>query len=330
MSAPLPSHDGGPNTVAPRPPGPAYASPAVRRFARELGVDLARVTGTGPRGRILDGDVRGFVRAALSRAAAAPTPTAPTAAPAADGALAGPPPLPAIDFAKFGPVQTVALSRLKRLSGPNLARNWAAIPHVTNFDEADVTDLEAFRASLNADVPAKGVKVTMLAFLIKALAAGLKTFPALNASLAGSDLVLKQYVHVGVAVDAPGGLVVPVIRDADRKGVLDIAREAAALAQKARAGRLAPADMRGGCITISSLGGVGGTGFTPIVNAPEIAILGAAKAAIKPVWDGAAFRPRLMQPLCLSWDHRAIDGAEAGRFLAHLTTLLCDVRPWLL
>jgi len=225
----------------------------VRRFARELGVDLAQVTGTGPRGRILDGDVRSFVRTVLSRPPAAPA--VPASAPATKGALVGLPPLPVVEFAKFGPVQMVALSRLKRLSGPNLARNWLTIPHVTNFDEADVTDLDAYRVALNADGWVEGVKVTMLAFLIKALAAGMRAFPTLNASLAGGDLILKQYVHVGFATDVLGGLVVPVIRDVDRKGILDIAREAAALAQKARLGRLALADMQGGCITISRFRG---------------------------------------------------------------------------
>jgi pyruvate dehydrogenase E2 component (dihydrolipoamide acetyltransferase) len=236
---------------------------------------------------------------------------------------------PAIDFSRFGAIERQPLSRIRRISGPALARNWATIPHVTNFDEADVTELEKFRLVVNAERGA-GVKVTMLSFLVKACASALRSFPAFNASFDGSDLILKKYVHVGVAVDTDGGLLVPVVRDADRAGLLQIADAIGAKAASARAGKLKLADMEGGCFTISSLGGIGGTGFTPIINAPEVAILGAGKAAIRPQWDGQQFQPRLILPLSLSWDHRALDGAAAARFLVHLVQLLQDFRRVLL
>jgi pyruvate dehydrogenase E2 component (dihydrolipoamide acetyltransferase) len=298
----------------------SHATPSLRRYARELGIDLARVAGSGPNGRILKEDVQRFVQGAVAGASGS--------APATNGALAGLLPWPQVDFEKFGPVERQKLSRIQKISGANLHRNWVAIPHVTSFDEADVTELDAFRTALNAEAGA--TKITMLAFLVRAAASALKSFPRFNASLDGDDIVLKRYVHVGVAADTPAGLVVPVIRDADRKGLREIAAEAARLAAEAREGRLASADMQGGSFTISSLGGIGGTGFTPIINAPEVAILGVPRAAIKPVWDGAAFQPRLVQPLCLSFDHRALDGAAAARFLAHLAGLLADFRRVLL
>ena len=294
-----------------------YAAPPVLAFARKLGIDLAAISGSGARGRILREDVERFVRGALSASVSVrglPQPLPP-------------PPQPAeIDFAKFGPIERQPLSRIRRISGPALTRNWQTIPHVTNFDVADVTDLEAFRQSLNAGAPEGAAKITTLAFLIKASAAAFRNFPELNASLSGADIILKRYVHIGFAVDTPGGLVVPVIRDCDAKGVRELGNEMAELAARARAGKLAATDMQGGCFSISSLGGIGGTGFTPIINAPEVAILGAARSAIQPVWNGTEFKPRLMLPLCLSWDHRVIDGAMAARFLSHLSGLLGDLR----
>jgi pyruvate dehydrogenase E2 component (dihydrolipoamide acetyltransferase) len=295
----------------------AHASPSVRKFARELGVDLTRVHGSGPKGRILQADVQGYVKQAMSGPAAG--------APAGAFALSLPP-WPKVDFKKFGPVEVKPLSRIKKLSGANLARNWVMIPHVTQFDEADITDLEALRVEVNKENEKAGVKLTLLAFLMKACVAALRKFPDFNASLDGENLVVKQYFHVGFAADTPNGLVVPVVRDCDKKGVLEIARETAALAAKAREGKLTPAEMQGGCISISSLGGIGGTAFTPIVNAPEVAVLGVSKAAHKPVWDGKQFAPRLMLPLSLSYDHRVIDGATAARFTAYLGTLLTDMR----
>ena len=282
----------------------------MRKFARELGVDLARVTGTGPKGRILQEDVQNFVKQVMSGGAPGRG--------AAGGGISGGGalnllPWPTVDFAKFGPVEARPLSRIKKISGANLARNWVMIPHVTQFDEADITDLEAFRVTLNKENEKSGIKVTMLAFLIKASVAALKKFPDVNASLDGDNLVLKQYFHIGFAADTPNGLVVPVIRNADQKGVLAIAAEMAALSAKAREGKLGPADMQGGCFSISSLGGIGGTAFTPIINAPEVAILGVSKSATKPVWDGKAFVPRLMLPLSLllrpSRDRRRLGGA---------------------
>ena len=303
----------------------AHASPSVRKFARELGVDLAQVKGTGPSARILQEDVQNFVKAAISGGASG------GAATAAGGGISGGGqlnllPWPTVDFAKFGPIEAKPLSRIKKISGANLARNWVMIPHVTQFDEADITDLEAFRVQLNKENEKAGIKITMLAFLIKASVAALKKFPDFNASLDGDNLVLKKYFHVGFAADTPNGLVVPVIRNADQKGVLQIAKEMGELSAKAREGKLGPAEMQGGCFSISSLGGIGGTAFTPIINAPEVAILGVSKTATKPVWTGKDFAPRLMVPLSLSYDHRVIDGASAARFTAYLAGLLADMR----
>jgi len=302
--------------------GPVHASPAIRRFARELGVDLARVHGSGPNGRVTRDDVQGFVKSALTES--------PSAAPTRSGAGLGLnlPPWPVVDFAKFGAIERVPLSRIQRISGPALARNWVMIPHVTQNDDADVTDLEAFRKTVNAE--RKDVKVTMLAFLMKAAVAALKRYPQLNASLDGDELVLKKYHHLGFAADTPNGLVVPVIRDVDAKGVLEIAAETAQLAGKARDGKLTPNDMSGASFTISSLGSIGGTYFTPIINAPEVAILGACKAETRPVWDGSAFVPRLIQPLSLSYDHRVVDGALAARFTVAVKEALADLRRVLL
>jgi pyruvate dehydrogenase E2 component (dihydrolipoamide acetyltransferase) len=291
----------------------------VRRLARELGVDLARVQGSGRKGRILREDVE----AAKDAPAAAPA-----AAPSADGAGLGLAPWPKVDFEKYGPVERVALSRIKRISGPNLARNWVMIPHVTQHDDADITDLEAFRKQLNAEQ--SDVKVTMVALLVKAVVTSLRAFPDFNASLDGDELVLKRYHHIGFAADTPNGLVVPVIKDAGAKGILEIAGELSELSAKARAGKLMPGDMAGSTFTISSLGGIGGTAFTPIINAPEVAILGATRSAMKPVWDGGQFVPRLMLPLSLSYDHRVIDGAAAARFVVHLAGVLKDLRRALL
>jgi pyruvate dehydrogenase E2 component (dihydrolipoamide acetyltransferase) len=302
-----------------------YASPAVRLFARELGVDLAQVAGSERGGRISKDDVRKFVKSAMAGGGA------PRAAGGGNGLDLLP--WPKVDFAKFGEVETRELSRIQKLSGANLARNWAMIPHVTQHDDADVTDLEALRDALNeenAKAIAKGgaAKLTLLAFLIKASVAALQKYPQFNSSLDadGQHLVLKKYFHVGFAADTPNGLVVPVVRDCDRKGVMQIAAETAELAAKAREGKLGPAEMQGGCFTISSLGGIGGTGFTPIVNAPEVAILGVSRAAIRPVWNGEKFKPRLVLPLSLSYDHRVIDGAAAARFTAYLAQLLGDLR----
>jgi pyruvate dehydrogenase E2 component (dihydrolipoamide acetyltransferase) len=294
----------------------------VRRFARELGVDVALVKGSGPKGRILQQDVQAYVKGALAQPRGA--------GPAAGGGGLDLLPWPQVDFAKFGPIESKPLSRIKKISGANLARNWVMIPHVTQFDEADISDLEALRVQLNKENEKAGIKVTMLAFLIKAAVAALKKFPDFNASLDGENLVYKQYFHIGFAADTPNGLVVPVIRDADRKGVLEIAKEMGALSAKAREGKLGPAEMQGGCFSISSLGGIGGTAFTPIINAPEVAILGVSKSQTKPVWDGKAFQPRLMIPLSLSYDHRVIDGAQAARFTAYLAQVLADMRRVLL
>src|SRR4051794_19473080 len=309
--------------------GTVYASPGVRRLARELGVDLAQVAGSGRKGRITKADVEGF----KSGAGAAAAPAAPKAAPAVDGAgpqALGLPPWPTIDFAKFGPVERQPLSRIKRISGPVLARNWVMIPHVTHHEEADITDLEAFRKRMNEEYAKQGVKLTMVALLLKACVSSLKRFPQFNASLDGDDLVVKQYYHLGFAADTPQGLVVPVIRDVDKKGLIEIAGELTELSGKAREGKLTPTEMSGGTFTISSLGGLGGTGFTPIVNAPEVAILGVTKSAMKPVWNGKEFEPRLMVPLSLSYDHRVIDGALAARFATHLAGVLSDMRRGLL
>jgi len=294
---------------------PVHASPAIRRFARELGVDLSRVHGSGPNERITRDDVQGFVKTAI----ASPGTGSGVHAGTTSGLGLHLPPWPSVDFAKFGPVERVALTRIQKISGPVLARNWVMIPHVTQNEDADVTELEAFRKQINAE--RKDVKVTMLAFLMKAAVAALKRFPQFNSSLDGDELVLKKYYHLGFAADTPNGLLVPVIRDADKKGVIDIARETSELAAKARDGKLGPADMSGATFTISSLGSIGGTTFTPIINAPEVAILGACKADIRPVWDGTAFVPRLIQPLSLSYDHRVIDGALGDATPRRLTAI---------
>jgi pyruvate dehydrogenase E2 component (dihydrolipoamide acetyltransferase) len=299
--------------AAPVSAGVTHASPSVRKVARELGVDLSRVTGTGPRGRILQEDVQKFVKLSL-------------AGQVSGGTGLDLLPWPRIDFARFGPVETRPLARIRKIAGANLARNWVMIPHVTQFDEADVTDLEDFRTRLNGELAGKGPKVTLLAFLVKACVAALQRFPEFNSSLDGDSLVLKRYWHVGFAADTPNGLVVPVVRDADRKGVLDIARELGELSARAREGKLAAADIQGGTFSISSLGGIGGTAFTPIVNAPEVAILGASRVAVRPVWDGERFAPRKMLPLSLSYDHRVIDGAAGARFTTFLGELLRDLR----
>jgi pyruvate dehydrogenase E2 component (dihydrolipoamide acetyltransferase) len=299
--------------------GPVYASPAVRRLARELGVELSRVHGTGRKGRILKEDVHEFAEGGPAPPAAA-----------GPGLALDLPPWPSIEFEKFGPVERVQRSRIQRISAPNLARNWMMIPHVTHNDEADITELEAWRKRLNEEQARDGVKVTMVSFLVLACVAALKEFPAFNSSLAGDELVLKHYYNIGFAADTPGGLVVPVIKDADRKGLLEIAGELSTLSAKARDGKLSPGDMSGSTFTISSLGGIGGTSFTPIINAPEVAILGITRSAIKPVWNGKEFAPRLMVPLSLSYDHRVIDGAAAARFTVHLVRLLNDLRRALL
>ncbi|GKT14652.1 dihydrolipoyllysine-residue acetyltransferase [Acidovorax sp. SUPP2522] len=321
---------------APHAPGAApvglpHASPSVRKFARELGVPLEELKGSGPKGRITQDDVQAFTKQVMSgttqtKAQAAKAP----AGGGGSGAGLDLLPWPKVDFAKFGTVERKDLSRIKKISGANLHRNWVMIPHVTNNDEADITELEAFRVSTNKENEKSGVKVTMLAFVIKAVVAALKKFPEFNTSLDGDTLVYKQYYHVGFAADTPNGLVVPVLKDADKKGILQISQEMGELAKKARDGKLGAADMQGGCMSISSLGGIGGTHFTPIINAPEVAILGLSKGQMKPVWDGKAFVPRLVLPLSLSYDHRVIDGASAARFNAYLGQVLADYRRILL
>ncbi len=342
VAAPAPAPATAPSTTAPGATAAApaaadtglpHASPSIRRLARELGVPLGEVRGSGPKGRITQDDVQGFVKAVMAGGVqtAAQKAAAPKGSPAAaGGALPGLLPWPQVDFTKFGPVERKDLSRIKKISGANLHRNWVLIPHVTNHDDADITELETFRIQLNKENEKSGVKVTMLAFLIKACVAALKKFPEFNASLDGEQLVLKQYFHIGFAADTPNGLVVPVIRDADRKGILAISKEMSELAGKAREGKLAPAEMQGGCFSISSLGGIGGTYFTPIINAPEVAILGVCRSEMRPKWNGTAFEPRLVLPLSLSWDHRVIDGAAAARFNAYLGGVLADFRRVLL
>ena len=306
----------------------AHASPSVRKFARELGVDLGRLNGSGPKGRILHEDVQAFVKAVMSGAASAPVVSAPKGAGGTFDVL----PWPSLDFSKFGATELQALSRIKKISGPNLHRNWVMIPHVTQFDEADVTDLEEFRKDSNAAMAKSGVKLTMLAFVIKASVSALKKFAVFNSSLdeKGENLILKKYYNIGFAADTPNGLVVPVIKNADTKSISQIAQEMGDLSAQARDGKLKPADMQGATFTISSLGGIGGTAFTPIINAPEVAILGLSKSSIKPVWDGKQFAPRLMLPLSLSYDHRVIDGAMGARFAAYLAEVLGDMRKTLL
>jgi pyruvate dehydrogenase E2 component (dihydrolipoamide acetyltransferase) len=306
--------------------GPVYASPSVRRLARESGVDLTRVQGTGRKGRILNEDVRGFVE----RGPAPPSAPTPAAATAGSGVGLELLPWPSPNFEKFGPIERVERSRIQKISAPNLARNWVMIPHVTHNDEADITELEAWRKQVNDERARDGVKLTMVSFLVVACVATLKEFPTFNASLDGDELVLKRYWNIGFAADTPGGLVVPVIKNADQKGLIEIARELGELSAKARDGKLSPGDMSGSTFTISSLGGIGGTSFTPIVNAPEVAILGVTRSAIKPVWNGEEFAPRLMVPLSLSYDHRVIDGAAAARFVVHLVAVLNDLKRALL
>jgi len=297
----------------------AHASPSVRAFARELGVNLALVNGSGPKRRILKEDVQAFVKAELSR-------------PHGGGTGLSVLEMPQVDFARFGAIEVRPLTKIKKISGANLHRNWVTAPHVTQYEEADITELEAFRKTMSDDAQKQGVRLTLPAFLIKAVAAALKAHPHFNTSLSadGESLVFKQYVHIGMAVDTPYGLVVPVIRNADQKGVLDLARELMTLSQKARDRKLTPGEMQGGCISISSLGGIGGSFFTPIINLPEVAVLGASRATMKPVWNGKEFVPRLMLPLSLSYDHRVIDGVQGARFITDLSQMLADVRRLLL
>ncbi|WP_250507335.1 MULTISPECIES: dihydrolipoyllysine-residue acetyltransferase [unclassified Caballeronia] len=328
---PAPAPKEAPSALAQAPVIPAgdgsrtssHASPSVRKFARELGVDVSRVRGTGPKNRITQQDITAFVKGVMSGQGAAPAAAAPAGG---GGGELGLLPWPKIDFTKFGPVEPKPLSRIKKISGANLHRNWVMIPHVTNNDEADITELEELRVKLNKEHEKAGVKFTMLAFVIKAVVSALKKFPDFNASLDGDNLVFKQYYHIGFAADTPNGLVVPVIRDADKKGLVDIAKEMAELSKLARDGKLKPDQMQGGCFSISSLGGIGGTHFTPIINAPEVAILGLSRGYQKPVWDGKQFVPRLTLPMSLSYDHRVIDGAAAARFNAYLSAILGDFR----
>ena len=327
-TAALPAHE----PTAPSGPLP-HASPTIRKLARELGVPLDEIRGSGPKARITQEDVQSFVKAVMAggqqtkaQAAGAPAGAVTASGSTFPGLLAW----PQVDFAKFGPIERKDLSRIKKITGANLHRNWVLIPHVTNHDDADITDLEAFRILTNKENEKSGVKVTMLGFLIKACVAALKKFPEFNASLDGDQLVYKQYFHIGFAADTPNGLMVPVIKDADKKGVLQISAEMSELAKKARDGKLSPTEMHGGCFSISSLGGIGGRYFTPIINAPEVAILGVCRSQTEPVWDGKAFQPKLMLPLSLSWDHRVIDGAAAARFNAYLGQILGDFRRVLL
>jgi pyruvate dehydrogenase E2 component (dihydrolipoamide acetyltransferase) len=327
--AAVPAHQPGTAGLAALP----HASPTIRRLARDLGVPLAEVKGSGPKGRITQDDVQSFVKGVMAgeTQTTAQKAKAPAAAPAASGgAFPGLLAWPNVDFAKFGPVERKDLSRIKKISGANLHRNWVVIPHVTNHDDADITELEAFRVQLNKENEKSGVKVTMLAFLIKASVAALKKFPEFNSSLDGEQLVLKNYFHIGFAADTPNGLMVPVIKDADKKGIFQISTEMGELAKKARDGKLSPAEMSGGCFSISSLGGIGGRYFTPIINAPEVSILGVCKSSTEPRWDGKQFVPRLILPLSLSWDHRVIDGASAARFNAYFGAILADFRRVLL
>ncbi len=309
-------------TPADMPARKAHASPAVRRFARELGVNLGQVQGTGPKGRITKDDVQNFVKSALAGGQPA----------AAAGAGLSLPTMPEVDFSQFGGIEERELGRIKKISGRHLHRSWITVPHVTQFDEADITELEAFRKQMKAEAEKQEVRLTFMPFLLKACVAALQQFPQVNASLSpdGEKLILKKYFHIGVAVDTPNGLMVPVLRDVDRKGIIDLARELMEISARAREGKLSPGDMQGGCFTISSLGGIGGTQFTPIVNAPEVAILGVSRAQMKPVWNGSDFEPRLIMPFSLSYDHRVIDGAEGVRFTSYLGSLLSDIRRLLL
>ena len=296
----------------------AHASPAIRRFARELGVDIAQVKGSGEKGRATKDDVQNFVKAALAQPRTADKPTGGNGLQVLD--------MPVFDFAKFGAIEIQPLSRIQKISGANLHRNWVTIPHVTQFDEADITDMEAFRKQLGAEYAKQNIKITPLAFMLKAAAAALQAFPKFNASLDGENLILKQYINIGVAVDTPDGLVVPVLRDVDKKGIVQLAKELGEISAKARDKKITAADMQGGCFTISSLGGIGGTAFTPIINAPEVAILGVSRSSMKPVYQDGQFVPRLMLPLSVSYDHRVIDGAAAARFTAYLAKVLADLR----
>ena len=319
-AAAMPAHD----PSAPKGALP-HASPSVRRFARELGVPLNEVVGSGPKGRITQDDLQRFVKGVMAGSIA--TAAQKTTAPSGDGgSFPGLLAWPKVDFAKFGPVERKDLSRIQKISGANLHRNWVLIPHVTNHEDADITELEAFRVATNKENEKSGTKVTMLAFMIKAAVAALKKFPQFNASLDGDQIVMKNYFHIGFAADTPNGLVVPVIRDADKKGIFQISTEMGELAKKARDGKLGPADMTGGCFSISSLGGIGGRYFTPIINAPEVSIMGVCKSSMEPRWDGKQFVPRLILPLSLSWDHRVIDGAAAARFNGYFASLLADFR----
>ncbi|ESS13949.1 MAG: dihydrolipoyllysine-residue acetyltransferase [Burkholderiales bacterium] len=323
----IPAHN---PTVAPSGHQP-YASPSVRKFARQLGVPLEQLKGTGHKSRITQEDVYNFTKEVMAGHAQTQAQVVKGGSGSgAGGEALGLLPWPVVDFAKFGPVERRDMSRIKKIAAANLHRNWVLIPHVTNHDDADITDLEAFRLLTNKENEKAGVKVTMLAFLIKACVAALKKFPDFNSSLDGEQLVMKQYFHIGFAADTPNGLVVPVIKDADKKGVMQISAEMSELAKKAREGKLGPADMTGACFTISSLGGIGGRYFTPIINAPEVAILGVCRSNMEPVWNGKEFEPRLMLPLSLSWDHRVIDGASAARFNAYLGQIMADFRRILL
>ncbi|MCE2723537.1 MAG: dihydrolipoyllysine-residue acetyltransferase [Betaproteobacteria bacterium] len=320
QSSSVPAHRST-SAVATEIPSSVHASPSIRKLAREYGVDLTKVRGTANKGRITEDDVKGFVKAELAKPKAA----------SSGGAFAFPE-MPHVDFSKFGETEKRALSRIKKLSGNNLARNWVMIPHVTQQDDADITDVEAFRVKTNEEIAKSGVKVTMLAFLIKASVAALKKFPEFNASLepGGENLILKKYYNIGFAADTPNGLVVPVIRNADQKTIIELAKESSELAAKAREGKLSPAEMSGGCFSISSLGGIGGSYFTPIINAPEVAILGVSKSSMKPVWNGKEFVPRLILPMSLSYDHRVVDGASGARFTTYLAGLMSDIRKLVL
>ncbi len=307
-----------PSAISTTPSGSAHASPSIRRFARELGVDLTLVKGSGEKGRVTKDDVQNFVKQSLAQ----------PRGPATGNALPGLLPWPDVDFAKFGEIESKPLSRIKKISGANLHRNWVMIPHVTQFEEADISEMEAFRKELGAEYAKQNVKITPLAFMLKAAAITLKHFPDFNASLdaSGENLVLKKYIHIGVAVDTPDGLMVPVIRDVDQKGIVQLAKELGEVSAKARDKKITAADMQGGCFTISSLGGIGGTAFTPIINAPEVAILGVSRSSMKPIWKDGEFVPRLMLPLSLSYDHRVIDGAAGARFTTYLAHVLSDMR----
>ena len=317
--APTPAPAASPAPAVAASGGKAHASPSIRRFARELGVDLTRVKGSAEKGRITKEDVQSFVKQSLAGGGASNN---------GGGSLPGLLPWPEVDFAKFGEIESKPLSRIKKISGANLHRNWVMIPHVTQFEEADISELEAFRKQLNDEYAKQGIKITPLAFMLKAVAVTLKHFPDFNASLdaSGENLVLKKYIHIGVAVDTPDGLMVPVIRDVDQKGIAQLAKELMEVSARARDKKITAADMQGGCFTISSLGGIGGTSFTPIINAPEVAILGVSRSSMKPVWKDGEFVPRLMLPLSLSYDHRVIDGAAGARFTTYLAHVLSDMR----